>query len=80
MPQLIKNIKAEFLPSYDGNTRVFSTITGSAQFEDYINLDSFKAYLQNFKQVDVVENLQTPLTFGLNNQYNLETITLQITY
>ena len=80
MPQLIKNIEAEFLPSYDGEIRVFSTVTGSAQFEDYIDLESLKAYLQNFKQVEELTTTQKPLMFGLKNQYNLETTTIQISY
>jgi len=80
MPQLIKNIKAEFLPSYDGNIESFSMIKADAQFEDYINLNGFKAYLQTFKQIETVTTFQTPLTFGLKNQYNLVTKTLQISY
>lgn len=80
MPQLIKHIKAEFLPSYDGNIKAFSIVTGSAQFEDYINLNGFKAYLQTFKNIDEIIPIETPLTFGLKNQYNLKTITLQISY
>ena len=80
MPQLIKNIKAEFLPLYDSEVKVFSVIKGDAQFEDYIDLNGFKAYLQTFKQVETVITFQTPLTFGLKNQYNLVTTTLQISY
>jgi len=80
MPQLIKNIKAEFLPFYDGEIKTLSIIKADAQFEDYINLNGFKAYLQTFKEVETVTTFQTPLTFGLKNQYNLVTTTLQISY
>ena len=80
MPKLIKNITAELLPYYTSNLYFVTTLVGEVQGEDYINLNGFIAYLQNFKQVEYLEYLEKPLTFGLKNQYNLATITLEISY
>ena len=80
MPKLIKNITGSILDNYTGSIYFFSSLSGEVQFEDYIDMDGFVAYLQNFKQVDYLEQLQKPLSFGLKNQYNLPTTTLEISY
>lgn len=80
MPKTIIKISASILEPLLGNTYFFSQITGAVQGEDYIDLPKFVAYLQNFTQVYSYETLSKPLTFGLKNQYNLPTITLEISY
>jgi hypothetical protein len=80
MPILIKSIQGNVLDNVIGNVYCFSSITGEAQFEDYINLNGFIAYLQNFKRVETLTKLEKPLKFGLKNQYNLPTTTLEISY
>ena len=80
MPIVIKNISASILDNYIGNVYLFSTLSGEFQTEDYVKLGGFTAYLQNFKEVNYVEKLQKPLAFGLKNQYNLPTTTLEISY
>jgi len=80
MPKLVKNITGSILDNFTGSVTLLGTVSGQIQFEDYINMDGFTAYLQNFTQVDYVQILQKPLAFGLKNQYNLPTITLEISY
>lgn len=80
MPKLIKNIEASVLDYFTGSLYYVTTLTASVQTEDYINLNGFIAYLQNFKQVSSLEYLSKPLNFGLKNQYKKPTVTLEISY
>ncbi len=80
MPILVTNIKAKVLDNFVGTVYVFSDLSGQIQFEDYVNLNGFIAYLQNFTQVGFVQQLTKPSSFGLKNQYNLPIVTLQISY
>lgn len=80
MPKLVTKITAEILPTYNGNIILFQSIVGEIQLDDYINLSGFKGYIQDFTQDETVENLNKPPLFGLKNQYNLETVTLNISY
>jgi hypothetical protein len=80
MPKLITKIEARVLDNYTGSVYIFSNLTGEMQFEDYININSFVAYLQNFTKVGFIQTLAKPSFFGLKNQYNQPTILLQISY
>lgn len=80
MPRLIKNINASILDNYLGSVPYYTTLSSDIQFEDYINLNGFIAYLQNFTNVKEVIRLQKPSTFGLKNQYNVGLNILQISY
>ena len=80
MPIILKTIDARILDNFIGDINVFSNIEASIQFEDYIKLNAFTAYLQNFTKADSVTFFVTPLTFGLKNQYNLPVQSLEISY
>lgn len=80
MPKLIKNITADVLPFYTTDLSYVTRLTASVQTEDYINLNGFIAYLQNFKEVGLLEYLDKPLMFGLKNSYRIPTITIEISY
>ena len=80
MPTLLKSVTASILDNFTANLYCFSTLSAEAQFETYINLNGFVAYLQTFKQADNVELLEKPLNFGIKNQYNLPVTTLEISY
>ncbi len=80
MPKLIKNITAEILPYYTADLSYVTRLTASIQGEDYINLNGFIAYLQNFKKVDSLTYLEKPLAFGLKNLYKIPTVNLEISY
>ena len=80
MPILLRTIDAKILDNFIGNINIFSSIEASIQFEDYIKLNAFTAYLQNFTKADSVTFFEKPITFGLKNQYNLPVITLEISY
>ena len=80
MPRLVTRITAEVLPNYIGTIYLFNSIIGQIQFEDYISLSGYKAYLQDFREFYSVERLAKPPLFGLKNQYNLPIVTLNISY
>lgn len=80
MPRLVKNIEGTIFDTLTGNIYCFSSVSGLIQSEDYINLNGLIAYLQTFTQAYYIETIQKPLMFGLKNQYNLPTITLEISY
>jgi hypothetical protein len=80
MPKLITKIEARVLDNFTGSVYIFNNLSGQVQFEDYVNMNGFVAYLQNFTKVGFVQTLTKPSFFGLKNQYNLPTISLQISY
>jgi len=80
MPKLIKDINASLLDYFTGNLYYVTTLTATVQTEDYINMNGFIAYLQNFKKVGYLEYFDKPLNFGLKNQYNQAITTLEISY
>ena len=80
MPQLIRNIQGQAYLVTTGNVSTFKTITGEIQQEDYINLNGYVAYLQNFTKIDYSELLIKPFLFELKNRYNLPMVTLEINY
>ncbi len=80
MPQLVKNIQGNLIENIVGDVNYVNRVSGEIQQEDYINLNGFVAYLQNFSKVKDLTKLQTPSEFGLTNTYNIEMKTLEINY
>lgn len=80
MPQLIKKIEGELIDTITNDVNLINSINGEIQEEDYINLNGFVAFLQNYTQVETIEKLIKPLNFGLINQYNIPVIILEIDY
>ncbi len=80
MPQLINNIEGNIYTVTTGEVTTLKPITGSIQQEDYVNLNGFIAYLQNFSKIEYTEALITPSNFGLINSNNIPTVTLEIDY
>ena len=80
MPQLIKKVEGEVFDQTIGSVSYLKPIIGEFQEEDYINLNGFIAYLQNFTETEEIDNLVKPLNFGLKNEYNIPIVTLQIDY
>ncbi len=80
MVRLTQNITGSILDNYIGNIYLFGRLDGDIQTEDYVNMAGFTAYLQDFREVYFLETFQKPLMFGLKNQYNLPTTTLEISY
>ncbi len=78
MPILIKKIKAVVLDNFTTNLSYFTSLPSEVQFEDYINLNGYIAYLQDFTQAETLTTLNKPLGFGLKNQFNLKTKPVQI--
>ena len=80
MPIYIKKVEGVFLDTYLADVSFISLINAQIQFEDYVNLGDFIAFLQNFSKASEIENIQIPINFGLKKQFNQETINLEISY
>jgi hypothetical protein len=80
MPQLLKKVEGEILPYVIGDVRFVTSISGQIQLEDFINLNGFIAFLQNLSRTEFTAALSKPMEFGLKNENNIETITLDISY
>jgi hypothetical protein len=80
MPILIKKIEGEVFETIIGDIIYGSSLTGEIQSEDYINLNGFIGYLQNFSKIEELTELTKPVSFGLKNKYNIGVVTLEIDY
>jgi hypothetical protein len=80
MPQLLKKVEGEILTHVIGDVRFVTSVSGQIQQEDFINLNGFVAYLQNLSRTEFTAALLKPMEFGLKNENNIETITLDISY
>ena len=80
MAHLLRKIQGEVLNNIETNVIGFRGISAEIQFEDYINLRGFIAYLQNFVHTESVIPLDKPPTFGLINKNNIQRVELQINY
>lgn len=80
MPQLVKQISGSIDLGISSNTYFVKELTGLIQQEDYINVSSFVAYLQNFSQCEFTSGLFKPSPFGLINRFNKPVRTLNINY
>lgn len=78
MPQLIKKIEAEFINDISGNIIYETTIIGKIQQSDYINLNGFIAFLQDYSKTVEITVLKKPLSFGFSNDVNAPIISMQI--
>jgi hypothetical protein len=80
MPQLLKKVEGEILTHVIGDARFVTSVSGQIQQEDFINLNGFVAYLQNLSRTEFTSALLKPMEFGLKNENNIATITLDISY
>jgi hypothetical protein len=80
MPQLLKKVEGEILTHVIGDVRFVTSVSGQIQQEDFINLNGFVAYLQNLSRTEFTSALLKPMEFGLKNENNIATITLDISY
>lgn len=80
MPVYIKKIEGEILDTYLSDLSYVSSINSEIQFEDYINIGNFVAFLQNFSKVSEIVNIEKPVVFGLKKQFNIQTTNLEIPY
>lgn len=80
MPVYIKNVEGVFLDMYNSDVSFVTVINSEIQFEDYVNLGNFVAFLQNFSKASELQKMETPLSFGLKRQFNEQTINLEISF
>jgi len=85
MPRLVKNIEGIIFDNFETTTILVKNVEGfygpkdnGYGVFDYIKLDGFTAFIQDFSKIESVEDLSTPPTFGLRN--NTDFITLEISY
>lgn len=80
MPQLLKKVEGEVINNIIGNVYLLSSVSGQIQQEDFINLNGFIAFLQNLSRTEETAALLKPMEFGLKNEYNIETVVLDVNY
>ena len=80
MPLVIKKIEGKFLDNYVSNVPIYSVLDAKIQINDYININSYTAFLQNFSKLETLTQVTTQLSYGLKNKYNLQTTVLQLSY
>ena len=78
--QLIKEITGELFTEITGPTLLCKSVIGELHREDYISLNGFIAYLQNFSKIERSSRLIKPINIGLINQNNISMVTLEIDY
>jgi len=80
MPQLIKKIESDLINDITNDVLLVKSVIGEIQEEDYVNMNGFVAYLQDFSKIEKTSELTKPLSYGLKNKYNLQIKTLNIDY
>ena len=77
MPKLVKNIEGNIYDNHEGKIFI-GGIIGGIDTEDYININGFIGYLQNFKSVYNTEENNVNAVFGLKTENDV--INLNISY
>lgn len=78
MPYLVKKIEGNLLNFYETSPLLFKNISGVVGIEDFIKINNFIGFTQNFSQVIKVEEQLSLTNYGL--KHNLTTINLEISY
>ena len=85
MPRLLKNIEGVVFDNFETVTLLVKSVEGSygptsnnCGMFDYIKLDGFEAFIQDFSRIETTEDLVTPPTFGLRNNTNF--VEIDISY
>ncbi len=78
MPYLVKKIEGNLLNFYETSPLLFKNISGVVGIEDFIKINNFIGFTQNFSQVIKVEGQLSLTNYGL--KHNLTTINLEISY
>lgn len=78
MPYIVKKISGEVLNFFEGECTYLKGITGVVGLEDYIHVNNFIGFTQNFSKVVEVEVLPEIKYYGY--KHNFEIIELEISY
>ena len=78
MPYLVRDIDVELIEEISGDIHGIMGVTGIFGIEDYLEVYSLIAYLQDYVSVMTLTKMNKPLNFGLVNTE--ERITLEISY
>ena len=77
MPKLVKDVKGNVCDNHEGKI-VIGGVIGGVDTEDYININGFIGYLQNFKSVYDIEENNINTVFGFKTENDV--INLNISY
>lgn len=80
MSVLFRKIEASLLDNFISEVSIITNIEALVKFEDYIQLNAFTAYLQNFTRAERVTFFKRQINFGLINTLSLPVTTLEIDY
>lgn len=78
MPYLVKKVSGEILESNETSVNLVSILNASIGVEDYINVNTFIGYTQNFSQVVEAISIPKQTSYGLKN--NTSFTLLNISY
>jgi hypothetical protein len=77
---LLKNIVGEVVTEYNGSVNLVKNVVCDIQTEDYINMYGLTAFLQDFSRIEYTSRANTPIVYGLKNQYDVEIKDIEISY
>jgi hypothetical protein len=80
MIQLIQNIEGNVTTEIKGDVIYFKNIEANIQREDFVNIYSLIAFLQNLSQTPKTSKIVTPLNFGYTPPLGITTKNLDINY
>jgi len=79
MPRLLKQIEGNILDNFTSEVKIMGVV-GDISIGDYIKLELFEGFLQNFSNVCETYEYETPVEFGLLRNKKEEFIKLEISY
>ncbi len=80
MPLLIKRVKGEVLDNLKGGIYNLNSIKGSFGYTDWFKIGNLEVFLQDFKYVIDIEEINTPLNIALTFNKNSEFKEIEISY
>ena len=80
MPRFVTNIQGAVLSNYVGKINYFSSLPAVIGRGDYIHVNNWIAYIQEFSRVYEAYTYTAPSKIGLKNQFNKPMVTVQISY
>jgi hypothetical protein len=80
MPVLIKNVTGQVLDNIKTNVEAIKFTESSFGYEDWFRIGFLEVFLQNFKKVTEITDLNKSREFGLTINKNRKFVDLEISY
>ena len=80
MPVLIKNVTGQVLDNIKTNIEVIKFTESSFGYDDWFRIGIIEVFLQNFKKVTEITDLNKSRGFGLTINKNRKFVDLEISY